>query len=422
MAFLIIIAPFALLLVFTCINTIINKYKEGQKAIRKIYPLEREIYRLKNEKSDVTRKLTNVTVNYTYTLTSLKTTKEKLDESIKELNKLRKVYNAITDTNPFKQTASCIADLQTIYLKHDEYYLKHKSRPAYEAAKKISESRKTAKEAIAKEREATYKLETIISVFPELKSYIDDNEGITELCNYKFIENLSDNYDHVRDHLSKEEYAQLTSIERNQLALDRYVEKRNKSNWAIGRDYEMSCAHVLRKEGYYVEMHGILKKIEDLGRDLIAYREFKDDLFDWDSKFEILVIQCKYWSNKREIHENVIMQLYGTYIAYRIEQERQGYIKFINKITPVLMIPSFSVLSETAKRFVETLDVKLVIQDMVEFPRIKCNINGSNKIYHLPFDQQYDNTQIKNKGEFYAFSVKEAEEKGFRRAMRHFVI
>jgi hypothetical protein len=84
------------------------------------------------------------------------------------------------------------------------------------------------------------------------------------------------------------------------------------------------------------------------------------------------------------------------------------------------MIPSFSVLSETAKRFVEILNIKLVIQDMVEFPRIKCNINGANKIYHLPFDQQYDNTQIKNKGEFYAFSVKEAEEKGFRRAMRHF--
>jgi hypothetical protein len=55
----------------------------------------------------------------------------------------------------------------------------------------------------------------------------------------------------------------------------------------------------------------------------------------------------------------------------------------------------------------------------MEFPRIKCNINGKDKIYHLPFDQQYDRTQIKNNGEFMAWSVAEAESKGFRRAKRH---
>ena len=41
------------------------------------------------------------------------------------------------------------------------------------------------------------------------------------------------------------------------------------------------------------------------------------------------------------------------------------------------------------------------------------------KIYHLPFDQQYDKCSIKlGSGEFYAMTVKEAEEKGFRRAMK----
>ena len=58
------------------------------------------------------------------------------------------------------------------------------------------------------------------------------------------------------------------------------------------------------------------------------------------------------------------------------------------------------------------------------FPRIKCNISqrSGEKIYHLPFDQQYDKTLIEtNKGECYALTVAEAEEKGFRRALRHFV-
>lgn len=35
-------------------------------------------------------------------------------------------------------------------------------------------------------------------------------------------------------------------------------------------------------------------------------------------------------------------------------------------------------------------------------------------------DQQYDRTIItKSKGEFYAFTVKEAEDAGFRRAFKH---
>ncbi|MFA6944293.1 MAG: hypothetical protein WC220_00200, partial [Pedobacter sp.] len=54
-----------------------------------------------------------------------------------------------------------------------------------------------------------------------------------------------------------------------------------------------------------------------------------------------------------------------------------------------------------------------------KYPVIKCNIaSDGEKIYHLPFDQQYDKTLIKNNGEFYAATVREAENKGFRRAFR----
>ena len=112
-----------------------------------------------------------------------------------------------------------------------------------------------------------------------------------------------------------------------------------------------------------------------------------------------------------------ILQLYGTTIIEQISSQDMFY-----KFQPIFMTNID--LSKTAKKFASILNVKIIKLEMTDFPRIKCNINiGKNgiktKIYHLPFDQQYDRTQIKNEGEFYAFSVKEATEKEFRRAFRH---
>jgi hypothetical protein len=52
---------------------------------------------------------------------------------------------------------------------------------------------------------------------------------------------------------------------------------------------------------------------------------------------------------------------------------------------------------------------------------IKCNINPSSKekIYHLPFDQQYDKVVIGDvPGECYVETIADAEAAGFRRAFR----
>ena len=63
---------------------------------------------------------------------------------------------------------------------------------------------------------------------------------------------------------------------------------------------------------------------------------------------------------------------------------------------------------------------------MGEYPVIKCNLGhdefgNKEKIYHLPFDQQYDRIKIEpEKGEFYAMTVEEAENNGFRKALKHY--
>ncbi len=52
---------------------------------------------------------------------------------------------------------------------------------------------------------------------------------------------------------------------------------------------------------------------------------------------------------------------------------------------------------------------------------IKCNINPQSKerIFHLPFHQQYDKISIGDqKGEKYAKTILEAKELDFRRAFK----
>lgn len=85
------------------------------------------------------------------------------------------------------------------------------------------------------------------------------------------------------------------------------------------------------------------------------------------------------------------------------------------------MFITSTVLSNTAKSFAKSLNIKVAENlKLGKYPMIKCNINRTTKekIYHLPFDQQYDNVKIGDTGEFFAMTVQEAEDAGFRRAKR----
>lgn len=212
--------------------------------------------------------------------------------------------------------------------------------------------------------------------------------------------------------LTVEEYQKLPTSEKYQLALDRYT-KRNKSNAEIGRDYERYIGYLYEQVGFSVSYFGIEKGMEDLGRDLICKKDG-----------EIHIVQCKCWSKKKTIHEKHINQLFGTTVMYYLTNINPSgsLTDFYNYISDGRLIPTFAAttdFSETAQKFAKGLGIALQKIDLRPYPLIKCNIGREGeKIYHLPFDQQYDKVKIDPPTEFFAMTIAEAEAHGFRRAMR----
>ncbi len=282
-------------------------------------------------------------------------------------------------------------------------FLKYKSHPAISASDIVKEQSKRRRLAEKDKKVAEY----LVNYYEHIAPFLIDLKEELELDESEsdFLKDYSEEekHDEVTKYLTKEEYRKLSSIERNQMALDRFW-KRPKSKWLIGRLYERYVGYLYEEKGYEVDYFGIIKGFEDLGRDLICR---KDN--------EIIIIQCKNWSQFRTIYEKHIFQFFGTVFQYRDENP-------LKKVRAIFYTSTN--LSDLARRFSKELGIELKenIKMDIEYPCIKCNISKVNgeKIYHLPFDQQYDKTKIeKNNGEFFCKTVKEAEEAGFRRAFRY---
>lgn len=328
---------------------------------------------------------------------------ERYEETVKKKDLL---FVQIKEKNneSLEYISSLIADHLTLQYDISAEYLKTKKHPANKEAQRIRELKDVTKEIIQRNKTIQYKYEYLFQLFPDLELYVDDIESIGELSNLNNLGELEDSVDRTRYYLSRDEYDSLSEVERNQLALDRYIQS-NKSKWQIGRDYELFIGYEYARDGWNVDYFGIDKQLEDMGRDLIATN---GDVTH--------IVQCKYWAQRKLIHEKHISQLYGTTVQFILSSSAK------NKVIPVF-VTNIS-LSETAKSFAEYLDVKIIEnKQMSEFPRIKCNVNRDEwgyetRIYHLPMDQQYDRTKICKLGEFFAFSVEEAVNAGFRRAWR----
>ena len=340
--------------------------------------------------------------------------KENIDKE-KEKKELVKLHSAreeaykktVESKQPFNIVSDMYSDWKSFVFQDAENYLRDKQRPAVKAAETISELKKKTRVAVKEYKEMRYKYLFLLDAFPELKKYVDDEEALLHLADYNDYDDFKSDYDEVLDWVSPEEYKNMSEIKRNQLALDRY-KKGKKSDWQIGMEYEMYVGHLLRINNFTVEQCGIEKGMQDLGRDIIARRVENGIL-------KIYIIQCKNWSKKKEVHENVVCQLYGTAMQYELANRDT----FVQKTEVIPWLVITNELSDMAKKFAKKLGIFVSVRPLQDFPMIKCNINNGDKIYHLPFDQQYYRTQIKLPGEFYASTVEEAVKAGFRRARRH---
>lgn len=283
-------------------------------------------------------------------------------------------------------------------------FLKYKNHPAVSAGEIVKEQSRLRRIAQKEKKVAEYLVEYYENIAPFLIDLKEEVEDIGE-NEKEFLKEYSEEerQDEVTNYLTKEEYRKLPSVERNQMALDRYW-KRPKSKWLIGRLYERYVGQLYEENGYEVDYVGIFKGYEDLGRDLICQKDS-----------ELIIIQCKNWSQFRTIYEKHIFQFFGTVFQYKDENPDK-------KVKAIFYTATN--LSELARRFASELKIELKenFKMNTTYPCIKCNVStlSGEKIYHLPFDQQYDKTKIeKHKGEFYCKTVKEAEDAGFRRAFRH---
>lgn len=304
----------------------------------------------------------------------------------------------------FPWLANAYEELFALENRKTVNYLKNKKNPALKASEIVKEQSRLKRQAIKEKKIAEYLVayyENIAPFLLDLKEEIDiatnDEQEVLKDYTEEELQDKTTNY------LTKEEYRKLSTVEKNQLALDRF-RRRPKSKWLIGRLYERYVGYLYEQKGYDVDYIGIFKGFEDLGRDLICS---KGD--------ELIIIQCKNWSKFKTIYEKHIFQFFGTVFQYRDKNKDKNVDAIFYTSTK---------LSDLAKRFADELKIGLKENFKFDnnYPCIKCNISRANKekIYHLPFDQQYDNVKIeKDKGEFYCTTVKEAEEKGFRRAFKY---
>ena len=331
------------------------------------------------------------------------------DRNAMLLLKEAKLKKLLASAYPFKAAASMKRDIDLAVFEDTISYLKYKRHPALSAAEEVKKIKEKAKTYTQRYYEVLYQLDYLFSIFPELDKYVDNDEAMRSLDQYEGWDDFKANTDRSSDFLSKEEWNSLSVEERNQLALDRY-KRRPKSNWVIGIEYEMYIDYILRNAGFKTIPSGSLNGLEDLGRDIIAFKA------DKEGNTVVYIIQCKNWSSRqgKEVHENVICQTFGTSIEYAIKHKDELF----TNVVPVIY--STVPLSDIAKEFAKRLGVQVFITQKKEYPMIKCNINDKGeKIYHLPFDQQYYKTQINKPGEFYAWTVKEAVDAGFRRAFKY---
>lgn len=343
------------------------------------------------------------------TVRSLKNTKlyareQKLFEAEKKLETqkqafdqdIRKIIDDKSQQYPY--IATQIADLYLLYDEQLAKNLAQKAHPAVRASEDVARIAGEKRELMQRVKALEYQIAEYEAISPQLSSIADLTTS--ELCE---ASQSSEDRDSLRDWLSDSEYVSLSDERKFQLALDRW-RRRPRSNWQVGRDFERYIGYLYEMNGWKVSFFGALNGKNDLCRDLIAQKNS-----------QTLIIQCKRWAKEKTIHEKHVFQLFGSVMSYGIENPSSS---------PKGLLITTCPLSDVAKQYAHALNIDFEqnyhSRDLDSYPVIKCNIaKDGEKIFHLPFDQQYDRILISPEaGEKYVSTIREAMDAGFRRAYR----
>ncbi|MEX0751633.1 MAG: restriction endonuclease [Xanthobacteraceae bacterium] len=313
----------------------------------------------------------------------------------------------------FPWLATAIADFNAFDAQRAATFLANKKHPAKKSAMIVREQGQKRREVERAFRIAQYKIDYYEKLLPWIVEYIGDDVP-DSIVDASGTSTQASEGDPAAAWLTKAEYDNLTSSEKYQKALENWKKSR-KTRWQIGRDYERYIGYIYETQGYDVEFTGAVQGYEDMGRDIIA-----------EKGSNLLVIQCKYWSSEKIIREKHIFQLFGSALEYaflrgKLTNLTEFSAGMVGASFPEPILYTSTKLSETAKKVADKLNVKFFEDVRIsDYPMIKCNISmrDSEKIYHLPFDQQYDRTKIRHAGEMYLYTTAEAENYGFRRAWR----
>ncbi len=351
---------------------------------------------------------------------------DKLESSYKEREEKLKYDKSVIEYLPFEKAKG----FPWLAKAYDEYYklrdsrladyLQSKSHPALKSAETVRQIAKERREAEKAAREAKYLLDYCIGLAPWLEEYIGmEASELDSIINeiHSAWEKKEEEFDEEVKHHFGPKYENLTTTERLQKKLDWWWEKPNKTDWQIGREYERYIGYLYENDGWDVYYHG-KKGFEDLGRDLIC-KKGKN----------IEIIQCKRWAQEKEIHEKHIYYLFGTTVEYFLEhfgnKEEPLQLAIFpdliqnRSVTPKLIMTAN--VSPKAEQVAKVLGVVIEKTPFKSYPSVKCNVSHrtGEKIFHLPFDQQYDTTTIEEERlECYVNTVAEAEALGYRHAFR----
>jgi hypothetical protein len=277
-------------------------------------------------------------------------------------------------------------------------HLLSKKVPAPTAAENVNNISKEKRSWIIKAKDYEYQIKQLEEFFPKLKDYKEaiQNELISHL-------DENDETDPILKFLSVEEWNILPVEQREDLAIERYLNGASRSAWDAGLKYERYLGSLYEKDGWFVEYIGALNGLEDYGRDLIC------------SKNNVVrVIQAKRWKENSPLYMKHVVQIFGTTLL--LQQERSLLE------TPTPMLVSTSAFAEDSKKAAQALNVKLVVMPLDKnYACIKVHKSRNGEaIYHLPFDQQYDRVQMDiSQGDAFVKTVKEALNMGARRAQKY---